>query len=33
MKNKMDCEIINGNCPGRLTNALRGNLTGTLIKG
>lgn len=33
MKNKMNCEIINGNCPGRLTSALRGNLTGTLIKG
>lgn len=33
MENKMNCEIINGNCPGRLTNALRGNLAGTLIKG
>ncbi len=33
MKNKMNCEIINGNCPGRLTNTLRGNATGTLIKG
>lgn len=33
IKNKMNCEIINGNCPGRLTNAFRGNLTGTLIKG
>ncbi|MDP2767152.1 MAG: amino acid kinase [Candidatus Methanoperedens sp.] len=33
VKNKMNCQIINGNCPGRLTNALRGNATGTLIKG
>lgn len=33
LENKMSCEIINGNCPGRLTSALRGNLTGTLIKG
>lgn len=33
MENSMDCEIINGNCPGRLINALRGNVIGTLIKG
>ncbi|SNQ59587.1 amino acid kinase family protein [Candidatus Methanoperedens nitratireducens] len=33
MKNRMNCEIINGNCPGRLINALRGNVVGTLIKG
>lgn len=33
IKNKMNCEIFNGNCPGRLTNALRGKVTGTLIKG
>jgi aspartokinase-like uncharacterized kinase len=33
MKNKMNCEIINGSCPGRLINALEGNATGTLIKG
>jgi aspartokinase-like uncharacterized kinase len=32
-ENKMDCEIINGNCPGRLKNALKSNVTGTLIKG
>ncbi|MFA4935608.1 MAG: amino acid kinase [Candidatus Methanoperedens sp.] len=33
MRHKMNCEIINGNCPGRLTSALRGDVTGTLIKG
>ncbi len=33
MNNKMDCEIVNGNCPGRLTGAFRGNVTGTLVKG
>jgi 5-(aminomethyl)-3-furanmethanol phosphate kinase len=33
MKNGMNCEIINGNCPGRLINALRCSVTGTLIKG
>lgn len=32
-KNKMDCEILNGNCPGRLVNVLKGNVPGTLIKG
>ncbi len=32
-KNKMDCEILNGNCPGSLANALKGNVPGTLIKG
>ncbi len=33
MENKMNCEIVNGICPGRLINALRGNVAGTLIKG
>lgn len=33
IENKMDCEIINGNCPGKLKNALKSNVTGTLIKG
>ncbi|MFZ2410657.1 MAG: amino acid kinase [Candidatus Methanoperedens sp.] len=33
MRHKMNCEIINGNCPGRLTSALRGTFTGTLVKG
>ncbi len=33
MENSIKCEIINGNCPGRLINALRGNIAGTLIKG
>ena len=33
MKNKMNCEIINGNCPGRVVNALKGNVSGTVIKG
>lgn len=33
MKNRMNCEIVNGNCPGRLTSAFRGNVTGTLVKG
>ncbi len=33
MKNKMNCEIINGNCAGRLTGALKGRAAGTLIKG
>jgi len=32
-KNTMNCEIVNGNCPGRLIGALRGDVTGTLIKG
>jgi len=32
-KNRMNCEVINGNCPGRLTGALKGNAAGTLIKG
>lgn len=31
--NRMNCEIINGNCPGRLVNAFKGRGTGTLIKG
>jgi len=33
IKNKMNCEIINGNCPGRLIDALKGRVAGTLIKG
>jgi aspartokinase-like uncharacterized kinase len=33
IKNKMNCEILNGNCPGRLVNAFRGTVPGTLIKG
>lgn len=32
-KNNMNCEIVNGNCPGRVVNAIKGNITGTLIKG
>lgn len=31
--NKMKCEILNGNCHGRLINAFKGNFYGTLIKG
>lgn len=33
IRNKMNCEILNGNCPGRLVNAFKGNVTGTLIRG
>ena len=33
MRHKMNCEIINGNRPGRLAGALRGTFTGTLVKG
>lgn len=33
MRHKMNCEIINGNCPGRLASALRGKIKGTLVKG
>ncbi len=33
MKNSMNCEIVNGNCEGRLVNALKGILAGTLLKG
>ena len=32
-KNNMNCEIVNGNYPGRVVNAIKGNVTGTLIKG
>ena len=32
-KNGMNCEILNGNCPGILTNAFKGNVPGTLIRG
>jgi len=33
MKNKINCEIINGNFSGRLINALKGNIFGTVVKG
>ena len=33
MGHKINCEIINGNFPGRLINALKGNFFGTVIKG
>ncbi len=33
MKNKMNCEIINGNCAGRVIKALEGKIIGTIIKG
>lgn len=33
IKNKMICEILNGNCPGRLVTAIKGNFSGTLIRG
>ncbi|HEY9205798.1 MAG TPA: amino acid kinase [Candidatus Methanoperedens sp.] len=33
MENKMNCEIINGNCPGRVINALKGRVIGTVVKG
>jgi len=33
MRNKINCEIINGNCSGRLINALKGNVFGTFVKG
>ncbi|MCX9082782.1 MAG: amino acid kinase [Candidatus Methanoperedens sp.] len=33
MKYNMNCEIINGNCPGRVVNALKGNIIGTKIRG
>ena len=32
-KNNMNCLIINGNSPGRLINAIKGNFFGTVIKG
>jgi len=32
-RHKINCEIINGNCPGRLINALKGNIFGTVVKG
>lgn len=32
-KKNMDCAIINGNCPGRVINAIKGIITGTIIKG
>jgi len=33
MKNRMNCQIINGNCPGRLTEAIEKSVIGTVIKG
>jgi aspartokinase-like uncharacterized kinase len=33
MRHKINCEIINGNYPGRLVNALKGNIIGTVVKG
>ena len=33
MKKKMNCEIINGNCPGKLIEALKKSVIGTLVKG
>jgi aspartokinase-like uncharacterized kinase len=33
VRNKINCQIINGNCPGRLINALKGNFFGTVVIG
>jgi len=33
MKNKMTCEIVNGNCPGRVIQAFDSRVVGTVIKG
>lgn len=33
MKHSMNCEIVNGNCPGRVINTLKGNIIGTVIRG
>jgi len=33
MRRKINCEIINGNFPGRLINALKGNIFGTVVIG
>ncbi|MCE8423074.1 MAG: amino acid kinase [Candidatus Methanoperedens sp.] len=33
IKNRMDCEIVNGNCPGRLIKAFHGDVIGTIIRG
>ncbi len=33
MKNKMNCEIVNGNCPGRVIRAFRARVVGTVVKG
>jgi aspartokinase-like uncharacterized kinase len=32
-KHTINCEILNGNCPGRLIDALNGNIFGTIIRG
>ena len=33
VENKMDCEIVNGNCPGRLVSSFREKVIKTIIKG
>jgi len=33
MKNKMNCEIINGNFPERVINSIKGNIFGTVVRG
>lgn len=33
VKNKMNCEIVNGNCPGRVIQAFGSRVIGTIIKG
>jgi aspartokinase-like uncharacterized kinase len=33
MKNKMTCEIVNGNCPGRVIQAFDSRVLGTVVKG
>jgi aspartokinase-like uncharacterized kinase len=33
VKNKMNCDIINGNCPGRVIQAFGSRLIGTVVKG
>jgi len=33
IKNKMNCEIVNGNCPGRLVRSFKNKVIGTVIKG
>ena len=33
LENKMNCEIVNGNCPGRLVSSFREKVIRTIIKG
>lgn len=33
LRNKMNCEVVNGNCPGRLVRSFKNRVTGTVIKG